>query len=79
MGELFAVLLGVVLASSFVALGLYLVMGVAVTVSTLRVARRDRQLAEEVDRAILAILGPRSAETTATTFTAQSVRRHRAA
>jgi hypothetical protein len=75
MGELAAVLFGVVLVASFVALGLYVVLGLAATVSTLRAARRDRQITEEIDRVIVAVLGPRSPETPAVEFSAPRVRR----
>jgi hypothetical protein len=75
MGELFAVLLGVVLVASFIALGVYVVLGLAATVSTLRAAHRDRQLADEIDRVIVAVLGPRSPETPAMKVTGAPARR----
>lgn len=75
MGELAGVLFGFVLVASFVALGLYVVLGLAATVSTLRAARRDRQITEEIDRVIVAVLGLRSPEAPAVEFSARQVRR----
>ncbi|MFI5035640.1 MAG: hypothetical protein ACHQFZ_05490 [Acidimicrobiales bacterium] len=76
MGELSAVVLGALLVGSFAALGLYAVLGVAATVSTLRQAARDRRLADEVDEVILAVLGPRSPQTIAGPVAERSVPRH---
>ncbi|HVB70631.1 MAG TPA: hypothetical protein VND83_03900 [Acidimicrobiales bacterium] len=75
MGELAAVLFGAVLVASFVALWLYVALGLAATVSTLRAAHRDRRITEEIDRVIAAVLGPRSPETLAVEFSARRVRR----
>ena len=60
MVEILGVILAVLLGSSFVALGLYAVVGLAVSVATVRAARRERRLAGELDRVLDEIVGPRS-------------------
>ena len=53
-------ILAVLLGSSFLALGLFTTLGVAVSVSTLRCARRDQRLADDLDWVLDEIIGPRS-------------------
>lgn len=57
--EILGVILAVLLGSSFVALGLYAVVGVVVVAATVRAARRERRLAGELDRVLDEIVGPR--------------------
>ena len=54
------VILAVLLGSSFVALGLYAVVGLVVVAATVRTARREHRLAGELDRVLDEIVGPRS-------------------
>ncbi len=56
LGFFMAVLLG----SSFLALGLFTALGVAASVSTLRRARHDQRVLEDLDRVLEEIIGPRS-------------------
>ena len=56
LGFILAVLLGL----SFLALGLFVALGVAASVSTLRRARREQRLADELDWVLDEIIGPRS-------------------
>jgi Flp pilus assembly protein TadB len=53
-------MLAVVVGLSFVAMLIFLLLGLAVTVATLRAARRERRLSEELDNVLEAIVGPRS-------------------
>ena len=53
-------ILAVLLGSSFLALGLFAALGVAASVSTLRRARREQRLADELDWVLDEIIGPRS-------------------
>jgi Flp pilus assembly protein TadB len=54
------VVLAVLLGLSFVALGLYAVVGLVVVAATVRAARREHRLAGELDRVLDEIVGPRS-------------------
>lgn len=56
LGFILAVLLGL----SFLALGLFAALAVAASVSTLRRARREQRLADELDWVLDEIIGPRS-------------------
>lgn len=58
--EIFGVILALLLGSSFVALGLYAVVGFAAAAATVRTARREQRLAGELDRVLDEIVGPRS-------------------
>lgn len=57
---LLGVIVAVLLGLSFVALGLFAVAGLAAVVATMRAARRDRQLANELDGVLDEIVGPRT-------------------
>ena len=57
---LLGVLLAVVVALSFAALGVFGLLGLVAAVATLRAARRDRRLADELDAVLEEIVGPRS-------------------
>ena len=57
---LFEVIVAVLLASSLVVMGLVIVVGAVATVATVRCARRDHLVAEELDAVLDEIVGPRS-------------------
>ena len=75
MGEVFGAVLAVLVVVSFVAIGLYLIAGIAVSVSTLLRARRNRRMADELDRVLEQVLGPRTRETSSMRRTLPPVRR----
>lgn len=52
--------LEVLVLSSFAMLALFAVAGVVVSAWTVARARRDRRLADELDRVLVGIVGPRS-------------------
>ena len=58
--QILGVVLAVLLGSSFVALGLYVAVGLAAAAATVRTARRERRLTSELDRVLEEIVGPRS-------------------
>jgi Flp pilus assembly protein TadB len=58
--QILGVILAVLLGSSFVALGVFGVLGLTASVATVLSARRERRLADELDRALDEIVGPRS-------------------
>jgi cell division protein FtsL len=60
MMQILGVVLAVLLGSSFVALGLYVAVGLAAVAATVRTARRERRLTCELDRVLEEIVGPRS-------------------
>jgi cell division protein FtsL len=60
MMQILGVVLAVLLGSSFVALGLYVAVGLAAAAATVRTARRERRLTSELDRVLEEIVGPRS-------------------
>jgi cell division protein FtsL len=60
MMQILGVVLAVLLGLSFVAMGLYVVVGLAAAATTVRTARRERQLTRELDRVLEGIVGPRS-------------------
>ncbi len=60
MGELFGFLIAGLIVACFVALGAYLVFLVGATSATMRAARHDRLLREDLDRVLDDVLGPRS-------------------
>jgi len=57
---LLGVLLAVVVGLSFAAMGVFCLLGLVATVATVRAARRDRRLADELDAVLEEIVGPRS-------------------
>jgi Flp pilus assembly protein TadB len=75
MGEVFGAVLAVLVVVSFVAIGLYLIAGITVSVSTLLRARRDRRMADELDRVLEQVLGPRTRTTSSMRRTSPPVRR----
>jgi membrane protein implicated in regulation of membrane protease activity len=75
MVEILGGVLSVLLLMSFAALCLYFVVGAGLTALTLRRARRERQLTDDLDRVLVQILGPRSE--VATTSTLHQNRRSR--
>lgn len=75
MVEIFGVVLGALILVSVVAIGLYLIVGVTVAVSTMRRAHRERQMADELDRVLEQVLGPRTLEISSTRATPPPVRR----
>jgi membrane protein implicated in regulation of membrane protease activity len=68
MVEILGGVLSVLLLMSFAALCLYFVVGVGLTALTLRRARRERQLTDDLDRVLVQILGPRSEVATKSTL-----------
>jgi len=60
MVEMFRVLLGVLVVTSFGAIAVYVLGSVAVVCSTLLGAARRRQSADELDQVLAEILGPRT-------------------
>lgn len=75
MGEAFGAVLAVLVLISLVAIGLYLIVGVTVSVSTLRRARREQRMADELDRVLDQVLGPRTFEISSTRATPPLLRR----
>ena len=65
---LLGVLLAVVVGLSFAAMGIFLLLGLVATVATVRAARRDRRLADELDAVLEEIVGPRSASASTSSF-----------
>ncbi len=57
------IVLAVLLGAAVMALALWLLAAMTATVLTLADARRHRHLAEDLDRALVEILGPRTPET----------------
>lgn len=60
---LLGVLLAVVVGLSFTAIGFFFLLGLAATLATVRAARRDRRLDDELDAVLEGIVGPRSPST----------------
>jgi Flp pilus assembly protein TadB len=75
MGEVFGAVLAALVVVSLVAIGLYLIVGITVSVSTLLSAHRDRRMAEELDQVLEEVLGPRTPETSSLPRTSPPVRR----
>jgi Flp pilus assembly protein TadB len=75
MGEAFGAVLAVLVLISLVAIGLYLIVGVTAVVSTLRRARREHRMADELDRVLEQVLGPRTFETSSSRATPSPLRR----
>ena len=75
MDEAFGAVLAVLVLISLVAIGVYLIAGVTVSVSTLRRARRERRMADELDRVLEEVLGPRTLVTSSTRATPPRLRR----
>ena len=75
MGEAFGAVLAVLVLISLVAIGLYLIVGVTVSVSTLLRSRRELQMAEELERVLEQVLGPRTLMTSSTRATPLPPRR----
>lgn len=75
MSEVFGGVLAVLVLVSLVTIGLYLIVGMTFAVSTLPRAHRERQMADELDRVLEQVLGPRTLETSSTRVTPPPVRR----
>ncbi|HVB50985.1 MAG TPA: hypothetical protein VND89_04485 [Acidimicrobiales bacterium] len=76
MVEMFGVVLAALILFSFVAIGLYLIVGMTVAVSTMLRAQRERQMADELDQVLEQVLGRRTLEISSTRATPPPVRRH---
>jgi Flp pilus assembly protein TadB len=75
MGEVFGAVLAALVLVSLFAIGMYLIVGMTVVVSTLLRAHRERQMADELDHVLEQVLGPRTLETSSTRATPPPVRR----
>jgi hypothetical protein len=75
MGEMFGAVLAALVLVSLLAIGMYFIVGVSVSVSTLLRARRERQMADELDQVLEEVLGPRTLKTSSTRATSWPVRR----
>ena len=75
MGEVFGAVLAALVVVSLVAIGLYLIVGMTVSVSTLLNAHRERRMAEELDQVLEEVLGPRTPKTSSLPSTSPPVRR----
>jgi hypothetical protein len=75
MGELFGAVLAALVLVSLFTIGVYLIVGVAVSASTLLRARRERQMANELDQILEQVLGPRTQKKSLTRAPSPPVRR----
>ncbi|HVA70559.1 MAG TPA: hypothetical protein VNF08_04460 [Acidimicrobiales bacterium] len=75
MGEVFGAVLAALVLVSLFTIGMYLIVGMTVLVSTLLRARRERQMADELDQLLEQVLGPRTLEPSSTRSPSAPVRR----
>jgi Flp pilus assembly protein TadB len=75
MGEVFGAVLAALVLVSLFTIGMFFIVGVAASVSTLLRARRERQMADELDQVLEQVLGPRTPETSSTRAASPPVRR----
>lgn len=75
MGEVFGAVLAALVVVSSAAIGLYLIVGITVSVSTLFSSQRDRRMADELDRVLEEVLGPRTPKPSSVPGTSSPVRR----